>query len=1028
MKEECVNEVATRIGEDWESLATFIGIPDQDVFDIKEKFPRSPRDQRLALGRRWRQIYGEKATYLMMLVGLERLQRRDIIDQVLDSYVVRLPSVFSSQGVINSTLQKSHGCSCSNDDNSCSSDGHRSDDQCTPANSNSYSSTLSEPLDQLSSGTSKLPHSLSSPAQSTDSVKSPKQSHNSSSSESGDLSTEQRHHSQPQSSWCSYCKLDLCKQSHGHSRILQGGSGSNSSKQLHDESSPCSTSESISPKQPPVLHPVSKRSSAGSSSVESSEQFEDVLSSSKSADSPKQSDGHSFRTDSHSSEPPPQGQSSQASNSGQFQSRRILAIFYDIVVQRLRRCVLIENLFKVIMYTSLVVFIVVSNRGGHAGSRTYVSVIPKLQKVDKLEQTCSHCLMDLMYRYHRQSDLPDVDDLFIGRARDVRGVVEALQNSSIIHVVGPPGFGKSRLAIEVGHHVFDAYLYNITRYANTFTHHSVSIDIDELVTWSHHLHTPAILVLDNCDQLLESDVRVRFLNMICALGLNSTNNLQIILTSSEKLVLPKCRLHQWEIQPIDESASVELLTKLSPSDTSEKDLTEIAALIEGSPLALRIVGGLLTLNGKKFAKILIDTLKSRPSDVFKADSINEFHTIMDFMQESLTKDGLGHCGGNISLFPSSFNWQTGTDIVSKDCVETFLQFSLLDQKYYFADARFAMHVLIRDYFSENVTLADRENFDKEFYAYYMKNFRKYMKRVFLTHDERYSLITIEAGNIAYFINLLKAKYASAKRFKAKDLAVLAFLQKENLTTFEEFEPVDKLFKLYSENTYAVCTKLDADTSGTLYAYYIVSKLLQMCECYGLEDYAKKFLRSPCTKIFLNCDFVRQVRRLENIWQRLRTSERNYILRAIFFHCGIRAVRDMDPTDVFWYMIIFFFIGLTSSNLNNYVFLNQTIQLFFRIIVAYLSTYTTIRQYDIEKLLQSQTDILKCCCLPLVRAVLFTALVTVSFKVLQYLLQQPLLLLRRFLDVITVSLIVFTAKLKFVPEVSICQYVPLCYQG
>lgn len=46
------NDTASRIGDAWESLATFIGVPPEDVHDIKEEY-RKPLDRRLAMMRRW---------------------------------------------------------------------------------------------------------------------------------------------------------------------------------------------------------------------------------------------------------------------------------------------------------------------------------------------------------------------------------------------------------------------------------------------------------------------------------------------------------------------------------------------------------------------------------------------------------------------------------------------------------------------------------------------------------------------------------------------------------------------------------------------------------------------------------------------------------------------------------------------------------------------------------------------------------------------------------------------------------------
>ena len=56
--------------------------------------------------------------------------------------------------------------------------------------------------------------------------------------------------------------------------------------------------------------------------------------------------------------------------------------------------------------------------------------------------------------YHSKS-LPYLSKNFVGRAEDIRNITQYLHygNSDVqvVHIVGPPGFGKSTLAIKIGH-------------------------------------------------------------------------------------------------------------------------------------------------------------------------------------------------------------------------------------------------------------------------------------------------------------------------------------------------------------------------------------------------------------------------------------------------------------------------------------------------------------------------------------------------------------------------------------------------
>ena len=87
---ESRNQVALRIGKNWESLATCIGIPSQEVFDLKEMYPNNPQDQRLGMMNRWEELYGSDATYLKLIEGLEQTGRRDLTEVLVGIFVNEL--------------------------------------------------------------------------------------------------------------------------------------------------------------------------------------------------------------------------------------------------------------------------------------------------------------------------------------------------------------------------------------------------------------------------------------------------------------------------------------------------------------------------------------------------------------------------------------------------------------------------------------------------------------------------------------------------------------------------------------------------------------------------------------------------------------------------------------------------------------------------------------------------------------------------------------------------------------------------
>ena len=74
------NEIALKIGKDWETLATCIGMPSQETSDLIETYPSNPKNQRLGMMNRWEELYGSEATYLKLIKGLEQTGRRDLTE------------------------------------------------------------------------------------------------------------------------------------------------------------------------------------------------------------------------------------------------------------------------------------------------------------------------------------------------------------------------------------------------------------------------------------------------------------------------------------------------------------------------------------------------------------------------------------------------------------------------------------------------------------------------------------------------------------------------------------------------------------------------------------------------------------------------------------------------------------------------------------------------------------------------------------------------------------------------------------
>ena len=212
--------------------------------------------------------------------------------------------------------------------------------------------------------------------------------------------------------------------------------------------------------------------------------------------------------------------------------------------------------------------------------------------------TCFDCGHDMLYRHVAPSDqstshcatgysnLPNIQsNVFIGRDGDVTEMTKMIQTMHIVNVNGPPGFGNSSVVIHAGYKlvqngtpvryldveqelpkvfiesVHDNDPNNSSKYRRRFFGKNstailevirsvtekdsytkskvveVSNTVEELIQWSKQVECFTVLILDNCDDVLSSNIRGDFIDLVYFLVQNSNNFVHIIVVAQAKLLL-----------------------------------------------------------------------------------------------------------------------------------------------------------------------------------------------------------------------------------------------------------------------------------------------------------------------------------------------------------------------------------------------------------------------------------------------------------------------------------------------------------
>ena len=337
-------------------------------------------------------------------------------------------------------------------------------------------------------------------------------------------------------------------------------------------------------------------------------------------------------------------------------------------------------------------------------------------------------------------------DTFVGREEDIRNITGYLDFTSsdvqVVHIVGPPGFGKSTLAKQIGHillrkrvKVQYADLRGITNLDTVAekvmlsivdsTKHKVTFD--RLEQWVHKQYSNNLLILDNCDEMFETHKKT-FLDAIRTLTLTSSKkSVRYILTSQKwEADVGNFQLHA--IYNMSSEAASQLLSKLAPSLTDVQKM-QIAELTGNVPLALDVVGAIFKFPNAPTAEEVIQGLKQNPVTTLSPPELHShLDTCIGLAFDFLSPDLKELCI-NLSQFPGSFDQRSASRIVYAGIdielqLKTLVRRSLLFNQH----TRFHFHQLIREYFLQKSGAGKRcgdlmQNFKSEFLQY----FAEYLK-------------------------------------------------------------------------------------------------------------------------------------------------------------------------------------------------------------------------------------------------------------------------------------------------------------
>ncbi|XP_062508943.1 uncharacterized protein LOC134185178 [Corticium candelabrum] len=327
--------------------------------------------------------------------------------------------------------------------------------------------------------------------------------------------------------------------------------------------------------------------------------------------------------------------------------------------------------------------------------------------------------------------LPSNTPYLIGRDAEVENISQLLsfrgrtgtdENPNIVNIVGAPGFGKSTLAIAVGNellkrgiHVHYADLNGVNSsqdatatILDTVTWKLGVINDKNYVHWAKSVHRRTVLILDNCDDLMQGEaVRNAFFKILTEILLMS-HSLRLLTTARYNYTMLDVKTVSFLVQSLSTKYATQLLLDMSPHTKSSAAFS-LANLTGRAALAIKIVGGLL--NEGDLEEQLVKELSMSPIKTLSPQEFQPEAQIKVVIASSFRRlsSALVQCIAILAHMPGSFDESAAaaalnieTHSARKLCLKPITKRCLLEFDHNIK--RYHMHKLINAFVKEELRM------------------------------------------------------------------------------------------------------------------------------------------------------------------------------------------------------------------------------------------------------------------------------------------------------------------------------------
>ena len=442
---------------------------------------------------------------------------------------------------------------------------------------------------------------------------------------------------------------------------------------------------------------------------------------------------------------------------------------------------------------------------------------------------------------------PHPPEHFVGRDEEVKNLVDLIDFSNrtykIICIVGSPGIGKSALAKAVGnemilkgavvHYVDMAEFPNRQlkqvlaekMFQNLHEGSPMNVSFDKLLTWAGNRFWNNLIVLDNCDECINSQ-KQEFQDAIEQILSYSTNIK--LLTTSREVILYLDKHYSLRLATLNRVSACELLEQRNPLVLNDTEKNLIAELTGEIPLALRIIGSLFSIEVPPTPAEIIEKLRENPIPTLSPEKLARKmqlnHSIM--LSYSYLGSRLQKIARNLAHFPGSFDvlaainvlFQVFRNEVTVDSVNEMVMRSLLE--YNKETRRYFFHRLVKEFLLLHSESGEIEIFNSAFQLHFTTTLCKMTKKFYTDYSPKkaLSVLDIERHNFQYWMSTTNKTVNSMECF---DLAMRSWYIRSRFSPTELKEPVDNVVNiLQTELIIFRARSVDDVYKSTIYRLFV----------------------------------------------------------------------------------------------------------------------------------------------------------------------------------------------------------------